>query len=300
MNRRLLLKSFVALASAPGLSTGRAWAQASTPAPNRRGRPEIVTYGPDPRQALDMYPGAAETPILLFVHGGGWAHGDRSGVNALPDYALRHGLTLASTDYRLAPQVTAREAAQDVAAAVAAVKRARPGRPVVLAGHSAGAHLAALVATDPLYLGAHGLTPSDLAGVILLDGAGYDATAARGGRGAVNRMLERMYDQAFGDDRAELSPILRVRSGVAYPPFLIFHVARRQDSAEQSRALAEALRRVGGRAEVIAAPGDSHADINREFGVAGDAEGERAARFIAAESRRFLSAAVGRRDSQGG
>ena len=73
---------------------------------------------------------------------------------------------------------------------------------------------------------------------------------------------------------------MRVRPGVAYPPFLIFHVARRQDSAVQSRDLAQALTRAGGRAEVVAAPDDSHMTINRGFGVAGDPEGERAARFI--------------------
>ena len=82
------------------------------------------------------------------------------------------------------------------------------------------------------------------------------------------------------DQAAALSPLLRIRPGAAYPPFLIFHVARRQDSAAQSRALAEALIRAGGHAEVVPAPNDSHMTIKRDFGVAGDPEGERAARVI--------------------
>lgn len=167
-----------------------------------------------------------------------------------------------------------------MAAAVSHIRRSLPGRPIVLVGHSAGAHLVALVGIDPQYLGAHGMAPSDLAGVIPLDGAGYDATQPRRG-GLVGRALERMYEQAFGDQRAELSPTLRVRPGVAYPPFLIFHVAGREDSRQQSEALARALTGAGGRAEVVSAPGDSHRDINVEFGQAGDAEGERAAVFIA-------------------
>ena len=43
---------------------------------------------------------------------------------------------------------------------------------------------------------------------------------------------------------------------------------------------AEALIRAGGHAEVVPAPNDSHMTIKRDFGVAGDPEGERAARFI--------------------
>ncbi len=196
-------------------------------------------------------------------------------VHGLPEYARRHGLTFASIGYRLVPQVTPREQAQDVAAAVAGLKRTHPGRPFFLIGHSAGAHLAALVGVDPAYLAGQGLQPSDLAGVILLDGAGYDATGDRGGR-----LLGDLYGAAFGDQAAELSPILLIRSGVTYPPYLIFHIASRADSKRQSEALAAALIRAGGRAEVVAAPGDSHRDINVDFGKAGDAEGERAARFM--------------------
>ncbi len=247
---------------------------AATPAPS-----QTVAFGPDPLQAYDLYADRGAGPVLMFVHGGGWSRGERTRVNELPAYARRHGLTLASTGYRLAPAVSARESAMDVAAAVADLKRRLPGRPLYLMGHSAGAHLAALVGIDPDYLGAFGLRPSDLAGVILLDGAGYDATAPRGD-GRIDQWLGQTYDQAFGDQAAALSPTLRVRPGVAYPPFLIFHVARRQDSAVQSRGLAEALTRAGGRAEVVPAPDDSHMTINRGFGAAGDPEGERAARFI--------------------
>lgn len=286
--RRSFLVSMAAVVAIPA----QAWAQDR---PGRRGRRRgqamtggpsdqphrTIPYGPNPMQAFDLYdnPGATG-PVLAFVHGGGWAHGDKARVNSLPDYAERHGLTLVSIGYRLVPEVTAREEAQDVAAAVAMIRRTLPGRPVVLLGHSAGAHLVSLVGVDPVYLAAHGLTPADLAAVIALDGAGYDATEPRM-PGPVGRRLEQTYDAAFGDQRAELSPILRVRSGRAYPPFLIFHIESRQDSTRQSRRLADALIAAGGRAEVVAAPIDSHGDINAEFGQADDAEGQRAATFIA-------------------
>jgi len=269
------------------LSLAGAALAAAAPGLARQAAPTANAYGSDPLQSYDLYPGPDTGPILMFVHGGGWKRGENSMVNALPDYARRHGLTLASTSYRLVPDVEAREEAQDVAAAIADLHRRLPGRPIFLLGHSAGAHLAALVGVDPVYLGAHGMKPSDLAGVILLDGAGYDATGPRG-RGVVGRALDQMYDNAFGPEgspaRAELSPTLRIQSGQTLPPFLIFHVASRADSAAQSQALAAALTRVGGQAEVIPAPGETHMTINRSFGVENDPEGERGARFIADHS----------------
>lgn len=288
--RRSLLLSVVAAVVTAALPVqaqdrrgrrGRSRGQAS--ADRRSDHPhQTLAYGPDPLQAFDLYdnPGATGS-VLAFVHGGGWTRGDKAIVHSLPDYARRHGFTLASIGYRLAPQVSAREQADDVAAAVAMIGRTLPGRPVVLVGHSAGAHLVALVGVDPIYLAAHGLAPADLAAVIPLDGAGYDATEPRMD-GPIGRQLEQMYDAAFGDQRAELSPILRVRAGQAYPPFLIFHIESRRDSTRQSRRLADALIAAGGQAEVVAAPGDTHGDINAEFGQPGDAEGERAAAFIAA------------------
>lgn len=241
---------------------------------------ETLSTGSDPLQAYDLYTSdRADGPILAFVHGGGWSRGDKSMVHDLPEYAARHGLTLASIGYRLVPTVTPREQAQDVAAALADLIRRHPGRPVFVMGHSAGAHLAALVGVDPAYLAGHMVRPAQLAGVILLDGAGYDATRDRGD-GFAGRMLGRMYQQAFGDQAAALSPTLLVRVREDYPPFLIFHIASRADARAQSEALAAALRNTGGQAEVIADPNDSHRDINVGFGVAGDPEGERAARFI--------------------
>jgi acetyl esterase/lipase len=252
--------------------------------------PVEVAYGSKPKQKLDVYAhdGLEKAPVLVFVHGGGWRIGDKSMVHALPEYAERNGFLLMSVGYRLAPEVTARGCAEDVAAAVAwaIANAARYGgdpRRVFLVGHSAGAHLVALVAIDPTYLGTHRRSPDELAGVIPLDGAGYDAVEQmrwqkqqRPGGG----MLGDMYEAAFSAEPEALSPTRLVRSGERYPPFLIFHVASRPDSRAQSQALAEALRRAGGKAEVVSAPGETHRSINVGFGEAGDAEGERAAAFI--------------------
>jgi len=253
---------------------------------------EEIAYGPHPDQRLDLY-GAARnglSPMLLFVHGGGWNIGDKRGVHSLPAYAERHGLVFASTNYRMTPEVSsARGCAEDVAAAVAWMLEhgpARGGDPkrLFIMGHSAGAHLVALVGVDPTYLGARGRKPEELAGVIPVDGAGYDAVkqmALPSRPGWLGRRLDEMYDLAFSEDPAGLSPTLLVRSGRTYPPFLIFYVESRDDARDQSWGLANALRRAGGWGEVVAAPGETHRSINVTFGRDGDPEGERAARFIA-------------------
>lgn len=275
ISRRALLPLAAAAMAAPVLP-----ARARTP-------PLTVRLGLHPRQALDLYrrDGLKAAPVLLFVHGGGWSIGDRRAVNALPDYAARHGFLLASAGYRLAPEVDAGGCAEDVASAIAwlkanaALSGGDPAR-IFVAGHSAGAHLAALVGIDPRYLGPHGLNPSDLAGVIPIDGAGYDAVAQMAGFGDRRGVLPDMYRQAFGPRAAELSPTRLVEAGRKYPPFLIFHVAARADARRQSEGLAGALRGAGGRAEVVAAPGETHRSINVDFGKAGDPEGERAAGWI--------------------
>jgi len=48
-------------------------------------------YGPKSAQRIEVYPQAGLTgaPLLLFIHGGAWAFGDKSGVDALPDVAMR-------------------------------------------------------------------------------------------------------------------------------------------------------------------------------------------------------------------
>lgn len=253
------------------------------PATAARAADEIA-YGEGPDRRLDVHgrPGLRAAPVLVYVHGGGWRRGDKRMVHDLPAYAQRHGLLLVSVNYRMVPQVDAGGCAEDVAAALAWVRAnisrygGDPGR-IFVSGHSAGAHLAALIAIDRRYLGAHGLTPSDLAGIITIDGAGYDAVAHMAWLKDRQVLLSSMYENAFGPRAAALSPTLLVKAGQAYPPFLIFHIARRTDAALQSNGLADALRAAGGRAQVVVAPGDSHRSINVEFGAAGDPEGERAA-----------------------
>lgn len=235
------------------------------------------SYGSETLQKLDFYKakGAdAKAPLIIFVHGGGWKRGDKR--NATGTEKVRHftelGYHLASVNYRLVPTDTVEEQAADVAAAIAyLLKNADTlgidATRVVLMGHSAGAHLSALVGTDPQYLRGVGLDLNALSGVIPIDGAAYDVPAQMS-EGA--RIMQDTYVQAFGSDPAQqkaLSPYWNADAPNA-PSFLILHVDR-EDGKRQSEALAAALRKAGTSVQLNAFEGkglQGHADINRKLG----------------------------------
>src|SRR3954471_3878533 len=133
------------------------------------------------RTRLDVYAPADGNghPVVIWIHGGAWQNGDKAHVRAKPRAFNERGYVLVSLNYRFHPAVTYKEQAGDIAQAIRWVHdhaRVYGGDPgcIFLMGHSAGAHLAALVGTDHRYLERAGLKGGDLSGVILLDGAGYD------------------------------------------------------------------------------------------------------------------------------
>ncbi|MFU7527771.1 alpha/beta hydrolase [Qipengyuania sp. ASV99] len=240
-----------------------------------------VIYGDHQRQQIDIYaPGRAAdpAPLVLFIHGGGWSFGNhKSTVQSKPAHFTSAGYYFASTGYRLLPDAPVETQAADVGAAIAALRTDAaeigfdPDR-IVLMGHSAGAHLAALVASDPQYAGeAFGA----IAGVVLLDGAGYNVSAQMQGG---DNELPQIYARAFGTDparQAALSPITHV-GGSDAPHWLALYVAERQGSKAQSEALAAALAAAGASAEALAITGTDHGRMNRELGTAAGAEQTRA------------------------
>lgn len=262
--------------AAGGGREGAAARRGGADAPTNAPAPQTMSYGSDPLQALDLWvpAGANAAPLVLFVHGGGWKRGSKDNATgrALPGHLTAQGYAVASINYRLVPAATVEQQAADVAAALAyvlaraealGIDRSR----VVLTGHSAGAHLVALVGTDERYLRAVGMSFADIDGVMPNDGAGYDVPAQMAqarGRGAA------IYSDAFGTDPARqqaLSPAFHAASPNA-PAFLLLHV-QRPDGASQAKALAAALKRGGTRAEIGSFPGEGlqgHMEINRRLG----------------------------------
>ncbi len=104
--------------------------------------------------------GAANRPVVLFVHGGAWMFGDKDMLGLYRDvgrFFARHGAVAVCINYRLVPFVKHPDQVKDVARAFAWVRahvRDYGGDPdrIFLCGHSAGGHLVALLATDDEYL----------------------------------------------------------------------------------------------------------------------------------------------------
>lgn len=98
-------------------------------------------YGDHPRQRYDLFlPENQPKGLAVFVHGGYWMAFDKSTWSHLGRGALAAGFAVALPSYRLAPEATLCEIAEDVARAIARVADEVAG-PLHLAGHSAGGHL---------------------------------------------------------------------------------------------------------------------------------------------------------------
>lgn len=238
---------------------------------------ETISYGRDPLQVLDIWRAKnakGSAPLIVYVHGGGWQRGSKDNATGRfkPVHYPSQGYAFASINYRLVPAATVEQQAADVAGAVKAlIDRAGSlgidRRRIVLMGHSAGAHLVALVGTDERYLKGAGLSFADIAGVIPNDGAAYDVPAQmKDGR----PIMQKTYVQAFGTDPARqkaLSPTAHAAAPNA-PDFLLLYV-QRPDGVRQAKALGDALVAGGSRVEHGSFPGEGlkgHAEINRNLG----------------------------------
>jgi acetyl esterase/lipase len=206
----------------------------------------------DRRRSLDLYlPAKSERkpPMMIFVHGGFWVLSDddyRIGP-AIAETLAREGVAVALVRYRLAPEVSYRTQLEDVAAGVALVLREAQrygydNRRIFISGHSAGGHLAAMVALDGSYLSKHQLTPQSLGGVVTFSGL-YDLSPKH----SISDSQKVATEKTFGKDPAVLkqaSPLSHVRAGA--PPFLIL-TAQSDFSGflADAKRFSEALSRAG-------------------------------------------------------
>ncbi len=186
VSRRAALAGVVA---ALGAGCGKlAFMAANIPAAfGAYGRHANLAYGAQSRQRLDVYvPGrpapngvpAQLRPLVVFWHGGRWSFGDKADYRFVGAALAELGCVAVLPNYRLYPEVKMPGFMDDAARAVrwAAAHAGEYGADanrLYLMGHSAGAHLAALVTLDPRYLAADAEAPPFIAGVIGLSGP-YD------------------------------------------------------------------------------------------------------------------------------
>jgi acetyl esterase/lipase len=140
-------------------------------------RSRDLAYGPDARQRVDVFSpkSAGSHPIVVFFYGGSWTMGGKSHYAFVGAALASRGYVTVIPDYRLYPQVRFPTFLDDSARAVAwAQQHAREfgGDPerIVLMGHSAGAHMAAMLALNPQYLTAAGVSPHSVVALVGLSG----------------------------------------------------------------------------------------------------------------------------------
>ncbi len=235
------------------------------------------SYGNAQRQSYDFYPAKSggKSALLVFIHGGGWSRGDKAtDTGTKASHFTENGYAFASLNYRLVPETNPAGQAADIAAALANLRANAntlgfdPER-IFLMGHSAGAHLAALISTDPQYLQSAGVPMPAIRGTILLDGAGYDVPRQMANAGP---MLGQLYRDAFSENRdlqLRLSPIAHA-AGPNSANWLILFDKARPDSTSQSTALADALSHAGSSVRAVPIADTSHMQLNRNLGLSGD------------------------------
>jgi acetyl esterase/lipase len=241
-------------------------------------------------------------PVVIYVHGGGWHSGDKAEVHNKPQALTDRGFVLASINYRLwtppwsksfPGTVTLKHEAQDVAKAIrwlhdhAGDYGGDPAAMVVM-GHSAGAHLSALVCTDERYLKAEGLSLADIKGCVPIDGDSHDLPMhmkANAGKKVAATDRER-----FGAEelQKELSPVMHVAKGKKIPPFLILHIVDPDHPETQAQAerFAQVLRAAGVPAKTHGAAGKDHSTLNNDLGLADDKPTQEMFEFLSQLSRR--------------
>jgi acetyl esterase/lipase len=244
-----------------------------------------IPYGDDPRHRLDVYapPDAAGLPVVVYMYGGGWRSGDKRLFEHLGRAFAVRGIVAVTVNYRLTPAVRSPAHAEDCAEAVAWVERsiAQYGGDrsrIILMGHSAGAHLAALLALDERLLSRHGVPGESIRGLVFISGV-VDLNEHVGTTAFTSREF---VEEAFGSTPEELavaSPITYVRSDL--PPTLVI-IAENDPPGlrDQGKKFADALREQGNEPLLISVRGRDHFSIVRRFGPDDDTTATAIAEFV--------------------
>ncbi|WP_294357829.1 alpha/beta hydrolase [uncultured Sphingomonas sp.] len=211
---------------------------------------DAVPFGSN-GQTLDVWrptePAADKLPVLVFIYGGGWANGDRRSYAFAARAFARAGFVVVVPDYRKVPQVRFPAFVQDGAAAVHWVRDhvadygGDPTR-VALAGHSAGAYNAVMLALDQRWLRAEGVDPHIVKAAVGLSGPYdfYPFDKPRS-REAMLGVADPMTTQPVTFARADAPPLLLVTSSrdTQVRPYNAYHLFERVKAAGDRAKLVE-------------------------------------------------------------
>lgn len=215
-----------------------------------------IAYGHEHRQALDIYvpdKPAAGHPVVVFFYGGSWQEGNKDGYQFVGQALASRGITAVLPDYRLWPEVKFPTFVEDGAQAVAWTQ-AHIGEyggnacHLFVAGHSAGAQIAALLATNRDYLAAAGSSISALSGFIGMSGP-YDFLP----------ITDPVLQQIFAPkSHWPASQPIRFVDGDEPPTLLLHGAADTTVLPKNTTNMAAKIKAVGGEVKVKIYPGVNH------------------------------------------
>ncbi|GEK34748.1 alpha/beta hydrolase [Kurthia sibirica] len=219
-----------------------------------------IDYGDSDNQNFKMYKPSntskKKTPVVLYIHGGGWEAGDKSNVSEKPSYFTSKGYTFISMNYRLSPIADYAEMADDVAHVVKWINDHADDHQfdmeqLTLMGHSAGGHLAMLITMDDQYLKRVALPQSIVHSLINIEGP-VD----------IGQFIEQIpsYEQFFGSNQQDwekASPIHYTEQKNLPPMLFIAH----QDDANDS--FIKKMTASGNQVFLYTAVSTSHSDLTK-------------------------------------
>lgn len=209
-------------------------------------RLELDIFSPVGGDGSDWKEGDPLQPVVLFFYGGSWKKGNRGLYRPLGTALSREGFAVAIADYRLFPEVTFPGFMEDAAGALSWVHEFAPtfgGDPdnITLMGHSAGAHISALLCLDPHYLESENLAPSIVKAMVGLAGP-YSVNLVRAG--SVAPIF------TGTEDINRTRPIKLVADGPQMPRSLLLHgKADKTVGWQNTENFATAIRDRGGEAK---------------------------------------------------
>lgn len=244
-----------------------------------------LSYGPAERHQLGLYhpvdtPSVGGWPVIVAFHGGFWQTGSRDEwqMHLCARQLAERGTVVILANYRLYPEVTFPGFVEDGARAVEWASRnvAQFGGnrdAIFTAGHSAGGHIAVMLAMDDHFLTAHGIRLAGAIGIAGPYGTWFQENFLVSGVFPVELRLE---SSPIALAHASAPPLLLIGAGLDV-------IVRPSDSTE----LAERVRHAGGQARSIIYPLASHTSIIMPppFGPDG----------VVADVCDFIQAALGRK-----
>ncbi|MDX1781612.1 MAG: alpha/beta hydrolase [Thalassovita sp.] len=207
-----------------------------------------ISYGDSPRQAFDLFrPEGEAKGLLIFVHGGYWIKFDKSMWSHLAAGALEKGWAVAMPSYDLCPDVRIADISRQIAKMIPQAAAMVAG-PILLAGHSAGGHLVARMATP-------GMLPP---GVAVRVARIMPISPVADLRPMVKTSMNAEFKMEMADAAMESPTLMLPMPGMDVVVWV--GAEERPAFLEQATALAEAWR-----CECIVAPGRHHLDVIDEL-----------------------------------